>query len=73
MKVQDLFYPKLCVGQEVKVYRAFEGYCGIGRIVKGFPTGLTPYYQINLINGHYLGREAPLTCYVNEDMLEVVR
>lgn len=73
MEEDKLFYPKINNGTKVKVYRAFEGYCGIGTIVKGFPTGLTPYYEIYLENGHYLGREAPLKCYVNEDMLEVVR
>ena len=73
MEEEIIFYPKISNGTEVKVYRAFEGYCGIGRIIKGFPTGLTPYYEVDLINGHYLGIEAPLKCYVNENMLEVVR
>lgn len=73
MEKDIIFYPKISNGTEVKVYRAFEGYCGIGRIKKGFPTGLTPYYEVDLINGHYLGIEAPLKCYVNENMLEVVR
>ena len=72
MEDKILFFPKIRNGAKVKVYRAFEGYCGIGEIIKGFPTGLTPYYEINLINGHYLGREAPLKCYVNEDMIEEV-
>ena len=70
---KKLFFPKISNETEVKVYRAFEGYCGIGRIVKGFPTGLIPYYEIDLIKGHYLGKEAPLKCYVNENMLEVIR
>jgi len=72
MEDKILFFPKIRNGTKVKVYRAFEGYCGIGEVIKGFPTGLTPYYEIDLINGHYLGREAPLKCYVNEDMVEEV-
>ena len=38
----------------------------------GFATGLTPYYYVQLITGNYLGREAPITCSVNETDLEVL-
>ena len=67
-----LIYPKLAVGTVVKVYRAFQGYCGIGIIKKGFPTGLTPYYEIELIKGNYGGFKAPTICYANESNVEVV-
>ena len=73
MEEYKLFYPKINNGTKVKIYRAFEGYCGIEIIVKGFPTGLIPYYEVNLLNGHYLGREAPLKCYVNENMMEIIK
>ena len=67
-----LIYPKLAIGTKVKVYRAFQGYCGIGIIKKGFPTGLTPYYEIQLIKGNYGGFKAPTICYANENNVEVV-
>ena len=68
----NLFYPKLSKGTKVKVNRAFQGYCGVGIIQKGFPTGLIPYYEIHLITGNYGGFPAPTTCYVNESDVEVV-
>ena len=71
--MNNLNYPIYSKNTKVKVYRAFQGYCGIGVIKQGFPTGLIPYYEIELISGDYLGCSAPTTCYVNETDIRGVK
>ena len=71
--IDKLVYPKYSIGTKVKVYRAFQGYCGDGVIVKSMPTGLIPTYIIKLLSGSYICKLAPVEIAVNENQLKVVQ
>lgn len=69
----ELVKPKYSVGTKVKVYRAFQGYCGEGIIVQSMPSGLIPTYRIKLLNGNYLGKLAPVEFVASEDNIEPIK
>lgn len=65
---------KFNIGDKVKVYRAFEGYCGIGLVKDVNLAILYPVYKIELLSGSYLGNDVPYSCAVSEyDLKEIDR
>lgn len=57
---------KFRVGEQVKTYRAFEGYCGVGVVLDIRLTGMYPVYIVKLLDGIYLGEDVVCIGYVSE-------
>lgn len=66
----ELVKPKYSIGTAVEVYREFEGLCGTGIILESQHGGVYPTYKVKLLEGHYLGKFAPIEIWVGENNIK---